>query len=1753
MNEDFLKALHANMGGDAVGSFDDFKSEFQSNEEFQKAVHANMGGDKVGSFDEFKLELFGSGAKKKVNTTPSVRFAPMQEALLDAIGDVEATDYNVITGHTKENPKTFSDFSQHPNIVGVITQFGPSTAAGKYQLTKSTWDEVSKKLELKDFSPDSQRVAALYLAEREYKRITGSDIYADISSGKLENVRDALGGTGAATVWQGLQGDKEFASRFKSHLSRYEALKAPPEPKTIQEAAAGLESAMKDNTKVANDLQYNLNDTSVVETKNLPKDLASIKKELDDTRLNLKNTDHDITQKYHTRQEELRQNFEQTPVFQSINEKYSTQYNDEVGKFVDNNIKTNPEYIGLQQKVQDDLNSGMITSEEANQKINDYVSQIVDNEPTLKDFKTNVDKSFSDEYNQVFQGYVSKDDVLSSLLTQREGVFSISQAFQKQLMDAYNQKVNEYNSAAKSSTANQPKSSKEVGLPGGGPFAPGIQNKDYTGGLLKMNKTSRDYDKELKALPETTGFNKDAAMAAWYTDQKRDVPTQKSKELTKKATDYFEKGNQIKLKRYEALKEELFTMSPLEFGRQTVEDYTLKVQEYGDTERGYYEQDKAAIQGYIDDGLMQFKEDAGLKLSYKFGDKYDEFVKEEDAIGILIKTGKDVKDRIQAFQKEYSDILEDDDYLLANREIPKLYKAAKFEESQLADTYKQGERLSRVDQEQAYANANPVIASINSIIGKAVGAVVQSVGSILEQTEKDPNVKRVPGFAQLMGYVGEAGEKLRMAGGEMIAESPTSTMMQGQFFETYATTPTGKRVVYNDKGEVQYIRNEDGTLYEGFEAETIIDSAKGVKKENGYNPFSLVGQFIDVAAYMVPTIAMSAATSGAGAAAGMGTAGVNAMSKLGMFMGGYAQGYSSAKEEALKQRGLSKDKGEAFAVMSGLGAGVIENFNPIEGKIFTKVLPKNVIKENLVNLAAGKYTPYNAFENIAVNALKGGFKESVLEEVPQAFFETGLKNYYNQKKGAEFQSEISSDQWKDILITSFGMGAIADGVRSGSGSDLGKAALKTIVTNRDLYESYLTGMEKTSPEMAAKLRGEIDPLLTEIDAIDGLTPGRKEKSVELLYDIRTVESKLASITEPTLRKPYEEKLVELRKQLGKTVQVPTDAEGEPLEGEELQAVKQAAAQKKKDKEQKTQDNAIQEQETTEVPVQPETTSSGTNTQGQPQPKPEGATQQSQAQEQVQGEEVISDSDYNTFVNDNVVPPTIIETIAQKVKQNETLSLREQAILAEKGKDVESALKATQTTDEKVAEIEKRRQDSLSNINEITGGENKGKFNGPYFIQEGKFTNTYVSLQNTKEEVEKEINARYDAELAELEKQSKQSVGDTQTTQPTPTATEAEKVAPTPTAGAQTASEAPVKPVTKKDLKALTPEKIQEIHDSLPPDVARKQWSYGVDGTNSPKPILFYGRLVNAVGKVEAERLIRKAIDGTPTQQPTQVTPITKADTKLKKGADFSNEGAYEVIYNGEVIGRMYYDKERKSWSDPEYKPKDAYDIYGNNLGTKEEAIQAIVDRYNSKQPAATKTGAPQQDKAPTKEEIEQAVQKVDSTSINLLDEAISRAQKDLETETDPVKKEDIQQTINSLTKTRDQLSNSQTNKQTKDENKESSQSNGQGQRQDEKRGQGQENEVRGQSEKGNVTTNQQPGNESKSNESNKDEQGQEGQGEGQVGSTLAEEQGKGKGEEVDTLNKSIQAVIGKGAKGLSVDPKALLDYIEQNKIGKKKC
>lgn len=127
---------------------------------------------------------------------------------------IEGADYNTIVGGGR-----FSDMSKHPGVVGVRTAAGPSTAAGRYQFTKSTWEPLARRHGLKDFSPATQDRAALLLARERYKGNFDADVEAagGGDAAAAERLRAGLGGVGKNTVWQGLQkvSPQAWAQRVK--------------------------------------------------------------------------------------------------------------------------------------------------------------------------------------------------------------------------------------------------------------------------------------------------------------------------------------------------------------------------------------------------------------------------------------------------------------------------------------------------------------------------------------------------------------------------------------------------------------------------------------------------------------------------------------------------------------------------------------------------------------------------------------------------------------------------------------------------------------------------------------------------------------------------------------------------------------------------------------------------------------------------------------------------------------------------------------------------------------------------------------------------------------------------------------------------------------------------------------------------------------------------------------------------------------------------------------------------------------------------------------------------------------------------------------------------------------------------------------------------------------------------------------------------------------------------------------------------
>ncbi|OWV62590.1 hypothetical protein ATY75_12260 [Rhizobium sp. N122] len=144
---------------------------------------------------------------------------PEAIALLNTIAGPESGgSYNTIYGGQK-----VADLSDHPRI-NVEISSGPnagktSSAAGKYQFIKGTWDTYANKLGLKDFSPESQDQAAWALAQDAYKDATGGDLSEALRSGD----RNVIAGVGKALapIWTSLPGGIEQGTTKNRFVNSY--------------------------------------------------------------------------------------------------------------------------------------------------------------------------------------------------------------------------------------------------------------------------------------------------------------------------------------------------------------------------------------------------------------------------------------------------------------------------------------------------------------------------------------------------------------------------------------------------------------------------------------------------------------------------------------------------------------------------------------------------------------------------------------------------------------------------------------------------------------------------------------------------------------------------------------------------------------------------------------------------------------------------------------------------------------------------------------------------------------------------------------------------------------------------------------------------------------------------------------------------------------------------------------------------------------------------------------------------------------------------------------------------------------------------------------------------------------------------------------------------------------------------------------------------------------------------------------------
>lgn len=168
-------------------------------------------------------------ALEKTKTVPSGRVMTVTDtslpveakAFLDTISRYESPAYDVIVGSGKYGaPGKFTDYTKHPNIVGMRTVAGPSTAAGRYQFVYSTWKALQQQYpgQFTDFSPVTQDKAAWRYAQDVYKQRTGRDLMSTLKEGRVDLAKNAL-----RNIWIGFGLDPDVIGTYNQAYKRYQS------------------------------------------------------------------------------------------------------------------------------------------------------------------------------------------------------------------------------------------------------------------------------------------------------------------------------------------------------------------------------------------------------------------------------------------------------------------------------------------------------------------------------------------------------------------------------------------------------------------------------------------------------------------------------------------------------------------------------------------------------------------------------------------------------------------------------------------------------------------------------------------------------------------------------------------------------------------------------------------------------------------------------------------------------------------------------------------------------------------------------------------------------------------------------------------------------------------------------------------------------------------------------------------------------------------------------------------------------------------------------------------------------------------------------------------------------------------------------------------------------------------------------------------------------------------------------------------
>lgn len=173
---------------------------------------------------------------EKALSNPNVR------KMLDVIANAEGVKhgYNTIFGNEHSD-----DLKAHPNVKKEFTQTdgkkNSTTAAGRYQFLKGTWDKVSKKYGLTDFSPKNQDLAAVAL-------ILGRGALGDVMKGDFTKAVGKLGNEWASLPSSPYAQPKKSWRDIQNMVGEVKAPDRKPAQNRINQLVAAYDKQAKAST-----------------------------------------------------------------------------------------------------------------------------------------------------------------------------------------------------------------------------------------------------------------------------------------------------------------------------------------------------------------------------------------------------------------------------------------------------------------------------------------------------------------------------------------------------------------------------------------------------------------------------------------------------------------------------------------------------------------------------------------------------------------------------------------------------------------------------------------------------------------------------------------------------------------------------------------------------------------------------------------------------------------------------------------------------------------------------------------------------------------------------------------------------------------------------------------------------------------------------------------------------------------------------------------------------------------------------------------------------------------------------------------------------------------------------------------------------------------------------------------------------------------------------------------------------------------